>query len=107
MTGKAQLGFFSFGFVFLALLRRGLAENGKLAAASSRAADFGGDFTASSMSGSDTPGPTSASMGSKAASAMAIGTGTAGTGNYAENYKTPNYTQYTNQDFKGLAVSYR
>ncbi len=32
---------------------------------------------------------------------MAIGTGASGTGDYASNYKTPNYTQYTQQDFKG------
>lgn len=66
-----------------------------------RNADFGGDFSAGSMSGAAQPGPTAGSMGNKAASAMAIGTGGQGTGDYASNYKTPNYTQYTNQDFKG------
>lgn len=66
--------------------------------------DFGGDFTAASVSGSDAPGPNAGSMGGKAASAMAIGTGGSGTGNYAENFKTPNYTQYTNQDFKGTTT---
>ena len=63
--------------------------------------DFGGDFSATSLSGGASPGPTVDTMGQKPASAMAIGTGKGGTGNYAENYKTPNYTQYANQDFKG------
>ncbi|XP_059099492.1 uncharacterized protein LOC131893474 isoform X2 [Tigriopus californicus] len=67
---------------------------------------FGGDFSAASMSGADTPGPTSGSMGGKAASAMAIGTGDSGPGNYASNFKTPNYTQYTNQNFKDFLPNY-
>ncbi len=68
--------------------------------------DFGGDFGAGSLSGAPAPGPDSSSMGGKAASAMAIGTGASGPGNYAggdgggSGFKTPNYTQYTNQDFK-------
>lgn len=64
--------------------------------------DFGGDFSAVSMAGADTPGPSSGTMGNKAASAMAIGTGGSGPGDYTSSYKTPNYTQYTQQDFKGL-----
>ncbi len=64
--------------------------------------DFGGDFSAGGLSGSTAPGPNQDAMGSKAASAMAIGTGGAGPGNYGgSDFKTPNYTQYTNQDFKG------
>ena len=30
-----------------------------------------------------------------------LNSGSSGTGDYASNYKTPNYTQYTQQDFKG------
>ena len=30
-----------------------------------------------------------------------MNSGSSGTGDYASNYKTPNYTQYTQQDFKG------
>ena len=65
------------------------------------ASDFGGDFSANGLSGASAPGATSGTMGTKAASAMAIGTGSSGAGDYASNYKTPNYTQYTQQDFKG------
>ncbi len=68
--------------------------------------DFGGDFSSSGAPGS-APGPSAGTMGDKAAGAMAIGTGASGPGNYggtAESYKTPNYTQYTNQDFKGLQL---
>ncbi len=36
-------------------------------------------------------------MGSQAASAMGIGTGGMGPGDYTSSYKTPNYTQYTQQ----------
>ena len=63
--------------------------------------DFGGDFSANGLSGSSAPGATSNTMGNTAASAMAIGTGSSGTGDYASNFKTPNFTQYTQQDFKG------
>ena len=65
------------------------------------ASDFGGDFSANGLSGASAPGATSGTMGSQAASAMSIGTGSSGAGDYASNYKTPNYTQYTQQDFKG------
>ena len=64
------------------------------------ASDFGGDFSANGLSGGS-PGATPNTMGTKAASAMAIGTGSSGAGDYASNYKTPNITQYTQQDFKG------
>ena len=63
--------------------------------------DYGGDFSASGISGAGTPGANSGTMGNQATSAMAIGTGASGTGDYASNYKTPNFTQYTQQDFKG------
>ena len=66
------------------------------------ASDFGGDFSANGLSGASAPGATSGTMGSQAASAMSIGTGSSGAGDYASNYKTPNYTQYTQQDFKGI-----
>ena len=66
-----------------------------------RSSEFGGDFTAAGLSGNTAPGPTSNTMGSQAASAMAIGTGGSGPGDYTSNFKTPNYTQYTQQDFKG------
>ncbi|XP_040568009.1 uncharacterized protein [Lepeophtheirus salmonis] len=69
--------------------------------------DFGGEFSGTSVSGSDAPGPTANTMGNKAASAMAIGTGTAGAGDYTSNYKTPNYTQYTSQDFKEYMPDYK
>ena len=65
------------------------------------ASDFGGDFSAKGLSGASAPGATSGTMGSQAASAMSIGTGSSGAGDYVSNYKTPNYTQYTQQDFKG------
>ena len=65
------------------------------------AADFGGDFSAASLSGAEAPGPSAGTMGNKAASAMDIGTGGMGPGDYSSSYKTPNYTQYTQQDFKG------
>jgi hypothetical protein len=65
------------------------------------AADFGGDFSAASLSGAEAPGPSAGTMGNKAASAMGIGTGGMGPGDYSSSYKTPNYTQYTQQDFKG------
>jgi hypothetical protein len=42
-------------------------------------------------------GPTAGTMGSQAASAMGIGTGGMGPGDYTSSYKTPNYTQYTQQ----------
>ena len=65
------------------------------------AADFGGDFSAEGLSGNTAPGPTASVMGSQSASAMAIGTGGSGPGDYTSSFKTPNYTQYTQQDFKG------
>ena len=65
------------------------------------ASDFGGDFSANGLSGASAPGATAGTMGNKAASAMAIGTGSSGAGDYASSFKTPNYTQYTQQDFKG------
>ncbi len=65
------------------------------------ATDFGGDFSAASLSGAEAPGPSAGTMGNKAASAMGIGTGGMGPGDYSSSYKTPNYTQYTQQDFKG------
>ena len=73
-------------------------------AASRRASDFGGDFSAGSLSGSEAPGPTAGTMGNQAAAAMGIGTGGMGPGDYTSSYKTPNYTQYTQQDFKGLSM---
>ena len=80
--------------------------NGKEHFASRReTSDFGGDFTAGSLSGSDSPGPSAGTMGNKAASAMGIGTGGSGPGDYSSSYKTPNYTQYTQQDFKGKFVN--
>ena len=66
------------------------------------AADFGGDFSAEGLSGNTAPGPTASTMGSQSASAMAIGTGGSGPGDYTSSFKTPNYTQYTQQDFKGV-----
>ena len=66
--------------------------------------EFGGDFTAGALSGSQAPGPTSKTMGSQAANAMAIGTGSSGPGDYTSSYQTPNYTQYTSQDFKGTLI---
>lgn len=68
------------------------------------ASDFGGDFSAAGLSGGSAPGASAGTMGNKAASAMAIGTGSAGTGDYASNFKTPNFTQYTQQDFKGSSL---
>ena len=53
------------------------------------------------MSGAESPGPSAGTMGKQAASAMDIGTGGSGPGDYTSSYKTPNYTQYTQQDFKG------
>ena len=69
------------------------------------AADFGGDFTAGSLSGAEAPGPSAGTMGKAPASAMGIGTGGMGPGDYTSSYKTPNYTQYTQQDFKGTVTS--
>ncbi len=66
----------------------------------SASSEYGGDFSANGLSGA-APGATANTMGSSAASAMAIGTGSSGTGDYASNFKTPNFTQYTQQDFKG------
>jgi hypothetical protein len=68
-------------------------------------AEYGGDFSAqglSSGSSGGSPGADPGTMGKKPASAMAIGTGSSGAGDYSSQYKTPNYTQYTQQDFKGL-----
>ena len=89
-----------FGAIFLITA---LSGPGKCAAstASRRASDFGGDFTSGSLSGAETPGPSAGTMGNQAASAMGIGTGGMGPGDYTSSYKTPNYTQYTQQDFKG------
>ena len=67
------------------------------------AADYGaGDFAANGLSGTSNPGANTGTMGTQPTSAMAIGTGASGTGDYASNYKTPNVTQYTQQDFKGF-----
>ena len=54
------------------------------------AADFGGDFSAEGLSGNTAPGPTASVMGSQPASAMAIGTGGSGPGDYTSSFKTPN-----------------
>ena len=69
-------------------------------------ADFGGDFSAEGLSGNTAPGPTASVMGSQPASAMAIGTGGSGPGDYTSSFKTPNYTQYAQQDFKGMSCYY-
>jgi hypothetical protein len=95
---KASKLFISISF-FCQLIRFG---NGSPAVVSRQTtSDFGGDFSAGSLSGAEAPGPSAGTMGNKAASAMGIGTGGMGPGDYTSSYKTPNYTQYTQQDFKG------
>ena len=44
-------------------------------------------------------------MGGQSAQAMNIGTGGSQQDKYSSSYSTPNYTQYTNSDFKGEQYS--
>ena len=89
-------------FLFFCQIIFAFPGNGKAHFPSRReTSDFGGDFSAGSLSGAESPGPSAGTMGKQAASAMDIGTGGSGPGDYTSSYKTPNYTQYTQQDFKG------
>ena len=47
------------------------------------------------------PGANPETMGGTSAQAMSIGTGGSQQDTYSSSYKTPNYTQYTNSDYKG------
>ena len=47
------------------------------------------------------PGANPETMGGQSAQAMNIGTGGSQQDKYSSSYSTPNYTQYTNSDYKG------
>ena len=47
------------------------------------------------------PGANPQTMGGESAKAMSIGTGGSQQDKYSSSYSTPNYTQYTNNNYRG------